>query len=71
VKNLLLLAVFVSVASLATAGEGDPKNYLDMKSQSHEVIRESREERAAIHRRFKAKKLEARAKSLRAANAAK
>jgi hypothetical protein len=42
-----------------------------MKSQSHEVIREGRAERAAIHRRLKAKKLESRAKSLRAANASK
>lgn len=69
-RSVICLLVVVS-ASFAVAGEGDPRNYLDMKSQSHEVIRESREERAAIHRRFKAKKLEARAKSLRAANAAK
>lgn len=69
-RYVLCLLCVVS-ASLAMAGESDPRNYLDMKSQSHEVIRESRAERAAIHRRLKAKKLESRAKSLRAANADK
>jgi hypothetical protein len=47
------------------AGESDPRNHLDVKSQKHEVRREARDDRRDVHRRFKAKKLEARSKALR------
>jgi hypothetical protein len=69
-RYVLCLLCVVS-ASLAFAGDADPRNYLDMKSQSHEVKRKGREERAAIHRRLKAKSLEARATKVRAKTVAK
>jgi hypothetical protein len=64
-RYVLCLLCVVS-ASLAVAGDADPRDYLDMKSQLKEVKRESRKERAAIHRKLVAKNLESRAEKVRA-----
>jgi hypothetical protein len=65
--KFLLSALIVSFAATAIAAE-DAKNAAELGKQVHAIKREARVEKASAYRRFKARKLELRAVSLRKAN---
>jgi len=64
----VLFALIVSFAAVACAEE-DAKNLAELGKQVHGIKHEARVEKASAYRRFKARKLEARAKGLRSENA--
>ena len=66
-----LFVLCASLVSVVAADEPVARNHLDVKSQKHEVRKDGRAERHEIHRRYKAKKLDSRARALRAEGGSK